>query len=167
MREWATEAAKLIETTTMPIADVAKECGASRAAVSLWYCQTYDAEFRSLRKRDNYRKSKLGDKNPMKGKFGHEHHNFVGRASDHKGYYTIVRPDWWTGPNKRRVFEHHVTYCLAHGLTELPKGYVIHHIDHDPGNNDPSNLMLLTPSEHTKLHIAERNLQNVSGEDDA
>lgn len=166
MTAWRKEAARLIETTTLPLTEVARLSGGTPAAVRMWYSQTYPADFRTVRKRDNYRKSKLGDKNPMKGKFGHQHHNFIGRASDNKGYYTVARPDWWTGPNKGRVFEHHVVYCLANGLTELPKGYVIHHIDHDPGNNDPSNLQLLTPSEHTKLHQSERNVQNVSGDDE-
>ena len=35
---------------------------------------------------------------------------------------------------------------------EIPKGYVIHHIDGDPSNNDIANLQCLTQSEHMKLH---------------
>lgn len=166
MRAWADKAATLVENTTMPLADVAARCGVSAGAVRLWYSKAYTPEYRSERKRENYRQSKLGDKNPMKGKFGHQHHNFVGRASDNRGYYTVLRPEWWTGANKGRVFEHHVVYALANGLTEIPKGHVVHHIDHDPGNNVPSNLQLMTISEHMKLHNAERNVQNVSGDDE-
>lgn len=161
MREWAEKAATLIEHTTMPIAEVASRCGVTRAAVTCWYVRAYTPEFRSERKRDNYRKSKLGDRNPMKGKYAEKHHNFIGRSSDHKGYYTLPRPVWWTGPNKNRVFEHHVVYALAHGLTEIPAGMHIHHIDHDPGNNAPENLEMLTPTEHRAKHV-----QNVSGDDD-
>lgn len=32
----------------------------------------------------------------------------------------------------------------------LPKGYHVHHIDGDPGNNSPDNLEALTPAEHAK-----------------
>lgn len=35
---------------------------------------------------------------------------------------------------------------------EIPKGYCIHHIDHDKSNNDISNLMLMTIEEHSSLH---------------
>lgn len=34
----------------------------------------------------------------------------------------------------------------------IPKGYAVHHIDFDKNNNDISNLMLLTRSEHERLH---------------
>ena len=35
----------------------------------------------------------------------------------------------------------------------IPKGYVIHHKDFNPANNDISNLQMLTKSEHKKLHF--------------
>lgn len=38
---------------------------------------------------------------------------------------------------------------------EIPKGYQIHHIDHNKDNNDISNLMLLTRKEHNKIHYEE------------
>ena len=34
----------------------------------------------------------------------------------------------------------------------LPDGMHIHHIDSNRSNNDPANLMALTPSEHAKIH---------------
>lgn len=37
-------------------------------------------------------------------------------------------------------------------ITEIPKGYVIHHKDLNHYNNDPENLEMLTISEHIKLH---------------
>ena len=36
----------------------------------------------------------------------------------------------------------------------LLRGEVVHHKDHNRSNNDPSNLQLMTQSEHTKLHAA-------------
>lgn len=35
---------------------------------------------------------------------------------------------------------------------EIPKGHHIHHIDFNAYNNDPSNLIALTPEEHAKIH---------------
>lgn len=35
---------------------------------------------------------------------------------------------------------------------EIPEGYHIHHIDFNPLNNDPSNLIAVTPEEHAKIH---------------
>lgn len=143
----------LVESTTAPLEQIADNLGISYVAIRNWFSKNYSAEFRKQRKIANYRASKLGENNPMKGKFGSLHHNFIGRVSDNKGYYTVLKPLWWTGLNKsKRVFEHHVVYCAANGLTCLPEGYEIHHIDHDPGNNDISNLMLVTPEEHKQIH---------------
>ncbi len=35
---------------------------------------------------------------------------------------------------------------------EIPKGYEVHHKDHDKDNNDISNLQLMKKSEHSRLH---------------
>lgn len=45
---------------------------------------------------------------------------------------------------------HRYIYERVHGA--IPKGYQVHHIDHDKGNNEPDNLRLLTKSEHMRLH---------------
>ena len=33
---------------------------------------------------------------------------------------------------------------------------VVHHIDRDKKNNNPSNLLILTKKEHSRLHIPDR-----------
>jgi hypothetical protein len=35
-------------------------------------------------------------------------------------------------------------------------GEIVHHIDHDKTNNDPSNLQVMTQAEHVRLHMLER-----------
>lgn len=35
---------------------------------------------------------------------------------------------------------------------EIPEGYVIHHVDENPANNDISNLQCLTSGEHNRIH---------------
>jgi len=72
---------------------------------------------------------------------------------DGRGYLTVCKPDWYTGRKKySRVFYHHVVMCLALGLTEIPRAFVVHHIDGDTRNNELSNLALMSMSAHAKLH---------------
>lgn len=40
---------------------------------------------------------------------------------------------------------------------KLVKGEIVHHIDHNKKNNDPSNLELMTQSEHISRHLKEGN----------
>ena len=44
----------------------------------------------------------------------------------------------------RKIYEKH--------YGSIPKGYHIHHIDFNPLNNDPSNLIAVSPEEHAKIH---------------
>ena len=43
-------------------------------------------------------------------------------------------------------------YVWEHYNGEVPKGYHIHHKDHDKNNNEIENLVLLSAHEHQKLH---------------
>lgn len=51
----------------------------------------------------------------------------------------------------KEVVEHRKIW-EDHHQQKIPPGYEVHHIDGDGHNNDPSNLMLLTVSEHRSLH---------------
>lgn len=100
-------------------------------------------------------RSKRGHKNPMKGKVAEMHHNFKGCVSDGKGYILVLKPDWFTGrKGTKYAFQHHVVFCKAVGLTEIPEGFAIHHIDEDPTNNRVDNLALVTSGGHRRLHNA-------------
>ena len=70
------------------------------------------------------------------------------------GYWFISKPIWWTGTVTKvgKAPEHQVVYCQENNLTEIPLGYVVHHKDEDPLNNDPSNLEMMPRAEHTRLH---------------
>lgn len=43
----------------------------------------------------------------------------------------------------------------------VPEGYDVHHIDHDPSNNEIDNLVAMPRSEHHKLHIGERDVEDL------
>lgn len=49
-----------------------------------------------------------------------------------------------------RGYLHRDVFADEHG--PIPRGMHVHHKDHDPFNNDPSNLVLMTPKEHRQEH---------------
>ena len=61
------------------------------------------------------------------------------------GYYQISR-----GANQGKLL-HRLIYEECFG--SIPEGFCIHHIDNDKENNSPNNLMLLSKSNHHKLHM--------------
>ena len=44
---------------------------------------------------------------------------------------------------------------------DIPKGFHIHHVDHDRGNNDISNLKMLSATEHETYHGLKRREENL------
>ena len=144
----------LYENTTKTDAQIAEELGISLAWLYRGFLyKMYDRDYRKTRKQRSYQLSKLGDKNPMKDRCKENHPRFKERVSDGRGYMMVLKPDWYTGrKGSRHVFEHSVVMCEALGITEIPEGFIVHHIDGDPTNNSISNLALMQMGAHTKLH---------------
>ena len=46
-------------------------------------------------------------------------------------------------------------YVWEYNNGNIPKGYEIHHKDHDKNNNEIDNLDMLTKKEHMKIHSKE------------
>lgn len=123
----------------------------------LWN-ETFTEEEIYLRKVANYRKSRLGPLNPAYGKISKNKKDFV---SDGKGYQIEWRPIWFTGrPGSTHIFKHHLVMCEAMGLTAMPDGFVVHHIDENKLNNDLGNLAMMTKAAHSNIHFRERMLTN-------
>lgn len=142
--------------TEMRIEDIARELGRSYFSVHRTVHTLFSKEQIKARKRISYRNSKLAEKNPMSGKFREQHHNYKGGCVTH-GYKVVLKPDWYTSrKTQKHVFEHHVVVCEAFGITEIPKGYMVHHCNGDKLDNRFCNLVLLTTAAHTKLHAALR-----------
>ena len=155
----------LYENTDLTQQEIADRLGIHWKRVFKYIKENYSEQYRRERKAKSYRNSKLGDKNPMKGKTGTDHHNYIGEVSDNKGYLMVLKPEWYTGRKRsKHVFSHHIVVCEALGLTEIPKGWVVHHCDENPYNNDFSNLVLLTMSDHTRLHQALKGSTTISKE---
>lgn len=143
----------LYENSDLTQQEIAARLGIPWKRVFNYIKANYSKEYRQSRKAKCYRKSKLGDKNPMRGKTGANHHNYVGLVSDNKGYLMALKPEWYTGRNgSKHVFAHHISVCIGLGITKIPAGWCVHHCDGDKYNNDFDNLVLLTIADHTKLH---------------
>lgn len=53
----------------------------------------------------------------------------------------------------RRIRLHRYVYEKNHG--DIPFGYEVHHVDHDRGNNEPENLVMLSSEDHRRIHAEE------------
>lgn len=92
-----------------------------------------------------------------------------GRRICSNGYISIYCPDHPNASVRKTMYEHQLV-MEAHIGRYLEKGEVVHHIDGDKSNNDISNLLLLSSSDHAKLHAilkrsAERMKAAAKGDD--
>jgi len=143
----------LYENTDLTLQQIADHLKLKLTYVWKKVHDNYSSQYRQERKRNSYRKSKLGASNPMTGKTGSQHHNFIGDVSDGKGYLMRLRPGWYTGRSgSKHIFVHHIIVCESLGITKIPKGFCVHHCDFNPHNNKFSNLVLLTMGDHMRLH---------------
>ena len=59
----------------------------------------------------------------------------------------------WLSTSKRKTLRAEHRYIAEdHYNTKLEKGFVVHHIDFDAGNNRPENLRIMTAKDHNSLH---------------
>lgn len=150
---------ELFLKTEIPLGAIATQLGISETqTLRPLLKRLFSPDQWSDRKRRCYANSKRGAKNPSYGLKGEAAHHFkTGEAADGKGYMTVLKPSWYTGrKHTDRVFKHTVILCGALGLTELPAGFVVHHIDGNPLNNDLDNLCLVSLGGHRKIHSRER-----------
>ena len=103
-----------------------------------------------------YSRSKVGPLNPMLGKMGDRHHNWIGDVSDNKGYRTRL-------VDGERYFTHRIKFAEMLGIhvSQIPSCLVTHHIDLNPLNDDPDNLALTTLRGHLELHAKRTKLHRL------
>lgn len=156
---------KLYEETELTQQQIANKLGIPRDRVIKFINKNYSSEYRKTRKSICYRNSKLGDKNPMLGKFLEDHPRYKEVVSDNKGYWMVVKPDWYTGrKGSHHIFEHSKVVCENLKITEVPKGWCVHHCDEQPRNNSFDNLVMLTMGDHMRLHSYLRGATTISKE---
>lgn len=145
----------LYEGTDLTLQAIADQLGVPVSVIYRVVNTNYTVEQRRERKRVCYRNSKRGELNPMRGKAREQHHNYKGRVADGKGYFMILKPEWYTGRRgSKHVFEHSVVVCAGLGITEVPKGWCVHHCNEVKTDNRFENLVLLTTGDHRRLHTS-------------
>lgn len=152
-----------LEDDTLRYKDIASKFGVSEWLVSKICSERCSDELKKRRYSKSCSVGKTGSKNHMHGKTKLKHP----RSKEVilvNGYRTVFMPDWWVGTDVKsnRMYEHHFVWATAYNQVELPKGYVIHHIDHNKHNNSLDNLVLLSISDHMKLHMEIRKVQRLS-----
>lgn len=154
---------KLYSTTSMTMKDICKEVKLPDYAVQKILSDNFSEKYRNERKAKLHRLSKRCENSPWFQKHGADSSQCVGGVvDDGNGYDMIKKPEWYTGrKGSDYVFLHTVVMCEHLGLTELPKGHVVHHIDGNKKNNTVDNLALMTVSGHSKLHSLMKNLCKV------
>ena len=108
-----------------------------------------------------------GDKNPNFGNKGEKNPNWKSDRRESVYGYILIRCEEHPFANcDGFVFEHRLVaerFLLTeensirvNGKMYLKSGYDVHHKDKNKKNNSPDNLLVLTRSEHQKLHLKER-----------
>ena len=78
---------------------------------------------------------------------------------EYDGLIWTKNGDYW----KRRGYGLFHRYLWKKYNGEIPKGWVVHHIDHNKENNDISNLQCMDGKEHMGLHQSKRCNFNING----
>lgn len=143
----------LYEKTDLTQREIAAKLGIGWKVVFNRCRSHYSSQYRKERQSRLLAKSKLGNLNPMTGKTGDEHPRYKGVVGDSKGYLMVLKPEWYTGrKGSKHIFEHHKVVCEALGLTSIPKGWAVHHVNEIKTDNVFENLVLMTMRDHVKLH---------------
>lgn len=157
--EQESQISELFENTELTLEEIADTLSIGYKIVWSFVARIYSPEIRLRRKQRSYRNSRMGDLNPSFGKRRSDAFHWQGgdHVEDGNGYWIVPKPEWYTGrKGSKYVFEHSVVVCAAIGITEIPAGFVVHHIDRNRKNNDINNLVLLTNAAHSRLHAIER-----------
>jgi len=140
-----------LDTTTSE--QLGKRLKIRRSKIKQIVLSTYSKEEWVAKTSLSYSRSKAGELNPMKNKFGELHHNFIGELLTENGYIQCLKPNWFAGKTgSKYVFKHHIVICENLGMTEIPLGFEVHHVDFDKTHNSIKNLALLTRAAHARLH---------------
>lgn len=91
---------------------------------------------------------------------GEDHRWWDGGRAVVNGYVRVNRPDHPRADNKGYVPEHHLVVEEKIGRV-IPEGAVVHHVNGDPGDNRPENLVVCEDQAyHLLLHQRQRALES-------
>lgn len=105
-------------------------------------------------------KSSLGrrlsekSKNKLRLRVGSKNHNWRNGLTITKGGYLQFTDSSCNGEHRNKLL--HIIICEYKYNRKLIKGEHVHHIDGNKLNNNPNNLIILSASEHAKIHTGDR-----------
>ena len=146
----------------MSIPDVQKATGIAQSTLRFRFKRAGILRGRSEAVRLAGKQGKLGGGTRGKSrKFTDKWKANISKAKKGKGNGTSIKKSGYIvmtmGENKDRG--QHIVFMEQMIGRPLAPGECVHHKDHDKSNNAPDNLVLLTLSEHSRLHAIE-NLPN-------
>lgn len=102
---------------------------------------------------DGVRKSKMykGERNPNYGNRGELNPLYKGAFINQYGYRVLHKPQHPNANKDGYILEHRYVASNKIGRP-LKDDEIVHHIDGNRLNNNPSNLQIMDRSEHSKLH---------------
>lgn len=94
-------------------------------------------------------------------------HNPTAMTPDRRAKLREARLGTGEGKTYTKIFGRHAHVVVAEQMLgrKLLPGEIVHHIDRNKRNNDPSNLVVMTQSEHAKLHAKCRNQKEVMSDE--
>jgi hypothetical protein len=91
-----------------------------------------------------------------RGRTGSKSHKWKGgRIKRADGYWLLFMPEHHLASTNGYVLEHRYNWEQANGR-ELQSHEQVHHLDGNKENNDPSNLVTISKSDHHKHHASDR-----------
>jgi hypothetical protein len=135
--------------------EIGKELSLSRNAIRkklkrLGIHRTYE-EIKQNYDNNKYKVAHYGEDHPMFGK--ERTHEVKEKISKKLKFRTEPYKRKEIYVNGKKIREHIFVWCSqSENLPYVPKGFVIHHIDCNVKNNSPDNLLLMSASDHGKLH---------------
>src|SRR5258708_1998082 len=147
------------------VQEVIKKYNRSHKTIKKIWQTTYTSNQFKERTSRLCRLHKIGTRNPMFGKIGLEHHSAIEKEETKSGYIIVFAPIWYQGKlDGNKTYEHIISYCEHNGISQLPEGQVVHHLDENKQNNKPDNLILLSIADHRRLHSWLKKVQRLSQE---
>lgn len=77
----------------------------------------------------------------------------VGRSVMSSGYVRVWSPDHALAMRDGYVLEHR--YVLHQAGVDIPEGCHVHHVNGDKADDRIENLAVVTPKQHTRIHLEE------------